>query len=432
MSAVTGGLPALGEWPPHTRWPDAVHRGVAALREVVSAAPCGDRATGPGPLCPDLLLAVSGGADSLALAVLAAVLRGTREGEGLGVGAVVVDHGLQAGSDAVAEAAAQVCRGLGLEPVGVETVQVEDGGDGPEAAARDARMAALAEAACRTGAPLVATAHTADDQAEQVLLALARGSGTRSLAGMPARRELVSGMSTGPDADGRGGARVELARPLLGLTRADTEAICAWAGVSWWVDPMNVRHDYRRVRVRERLLPLLEDEERGLGAGVRAGLVRSAAIAAEDAAALDAWADRELARLRLDTAAVATDDGAGPVASPGLCEKEQVTGEGVAAHGPLALDLDGLATLPAAVRHRVYARAAALTGADPTTRERLLAVDALVTQARRGGTSAGPVQLGGGTQVRRRRREAAGGGRAPGAGARTCARLEFHPDPAVD
>ncbi|XNZ00151.1 tRNA lysidine(34) synthetase TilS [Micrococcus luteus] len=395
---MEAGLPALGQWPPRTRWPGAVHRGVAALKEALGAPPM-------------VLLAVSGGADSLALAVLTAVLRGTREGEGLHVGAVAVDHALQPGSGEVAAAAGQVCRGLGLDPVCVETVQVQLRGDGLEAAARDARSTALVQAARRAGAGLVATAHTADDQAEQVLLALARGSGTRSLAGIPARRRLATG--------------VELVRPLLGLTRADTEAVCAWGGVTWWADPMNTDPDVRRVRVRETVLPLLEDEHRGLGAGVRAGLVRSAAIAAEDAAALESWAERELAALRLDDALDLP-----PLASeePG---RESPT-DAAPSRRRIALDLDGLAALPAAVRHRIYARAAALTGADPTTRERLLAVDALVTQARRGGTSAGPVQLGGGTQVRRRRREAAGGGTGAGAGARTCARLEFHPDPAVD
>lgn len=417
------GLPALGPWPPRTRWPDAVHRGVAALKELSAAAvraheADGDAGGGPAPepapgaesaagTAPAVLLAVSGGADSLALAVLAAVLRGTREGQGFSAGAVVVDHALQPGSGEVAAAAGQVCRRLGLDPVCVETVQVRPRGDGPEAAARDARMAALLAAARRTGAGWVATAHTADDQAEQVLLALARGSGTRSLAGIPARRALDDG--------------VDLGRPLLGLTRADTEAICTWAGVSWWTDPMNTDPDVRRVRVREHLLPLLEDSERGLGPGVRAGLARSAAIAAEDAAALDAWAERELAALMLGEGAeeAADAEDAGTAAAGG-------------ARRPIALDLEALAALPTALRHRIYARAAVLAGAETPTRERLTAVDALVTQARRGGTSAGPVQLGGGTQVRRRRREAAGGGRAPGVGARTCARLEFHPDPAVD
>lgn len=403
------GLPALGPWPPRTRWPDAVHRGVAALKEHVAGG------------APAVLLAVSGGADSLALAVLTAVLRGTREGEGLRAGTVVVDHRLQPGSGEVAAAAGQVCRGLGLDPVCVETVQVQPRGDGLEAAARDARMAALLQAARRAGAGLVATAHTADDQAEQVLLALARGSGTRSLAGIPARRGLADG--------------VELVRPLLGLTRADTEAICTWAGVSWWTDPMNTDPASRRVRVREHLLPRLEDAEHGLGPGVRAGLVRSAAIAAEDAAALDAWADGELAALMLseDTEDAEDSGTAGSEdAGPGVPPNELHPGVSPRTRRPIALDLDALAALPAALRHRIYARAAALAGAEPPTRERLTAVDALVTGARGEGTSAGPVQLGGGTEVRRRRRDASGSRKSPGAGARTCARLVFHPDPAVD
>jgi len=445
-----------------------VHRGVAALRELL--------VTSAGtPAAPrSLVLAVSGGADSLALAVLAAVLRGTRDGEGLRIGAVVVDHGLQEGSADVAQAAARVCTGLGLDPVTVQTVRVQARGEGLEAAARDARMTALAAAARRAGAGLVATAHTADDQAEQVLLALARGSGTRSLAGMPARRPLAqdgvgSAADIMPDAQRdtaeaqapreplvRGERHgptcaaephVDLVRPLLALTRADTEAVCAWAGVTWWADPMNTDPDVRRVRIRETVLPLIEDEHRGLGPGVRAGLVRSAAIAAEDAAALESWAARELTALTLDEAGPDRTDNAdvpdalGAPGAPCAFDAPDVPGgldasDAAAAAGAsrrrIALDLDGLAVLPAAVRHRIYARAAALTGADPTTRERLLAVDALVTQAHRGGSSAGPVQLGGGTQVRRRRRDAAGGGTDAGAGAHTCARLEFHPDPAVD
>lgn len=428
-AAVQAGLPGMDAWPPSTRWPDAVHRGVAALRQASGGGPGGGlhdaparraaavQAAGPaaGHDCAeddghtaavDLLLAVSGGADSLALAVLAAVLRGTREGAGLRIGATVVDHGLQPGSGQVAEAAAAVCRGLGLRPVTVEAVQVRPDGAGPEAAARTARMAALAQAAQRAGSGQVATAHTADDQAEQVLLALARGSGPRSLAGIPARRPLTPAVSAGPTEDG-GTAGVELVRPLLGLSRADTEAICAWAGVRWWSDPMNTGHDYRRVRVREHLLPLLEDARRGLGPGVRAGLVRTAAIAAEDAAALDCWAEQQFHLLRRDD-----EDADGLTDGPAR----------------LGLDLDGLAALPPAVRHRVYARAAALVGAAPTTRERLQAVDGLVTGAHRGGGSAGPVELGAGTRVSRRRREASG----PGGGAGGCVRLEFHSDPAVD
>ncbi|PPE86221.1 tRNA lysidine(34) synthetase, partial [Streptococcus agalactiae] len=131
---------------------------------------------------------------------------------------------------------------------------------------RDAGQGAAAPGA---GAAVVLTAHTADDQAEQVLLGLARGSGTRSLAGIPARGTLP------------GGAAV--VRPLLGLARADTEAICRWAGLTWFEDPHNRDPALLRSRVRTRVLPALEDPDAGLGPGVRVGLVRTAAIAAEDA-----------------------------------------------------------------------------------------------------------------------------------------------------
>ena len=207
----------------------------------------------------------------------------------------------------------------------------------------------------------VLTAHTADDQAEQVLLGLARGSGTRSLAGIPARGTLP------------GGAAV--ARPLLGLTRADTETICRWAGLTWFEDPHNRDPALLRSRVRTRVLPALEDPDAGLGPGVRAGLVRTAAIAAEDAAALDVWAGDEVTRLRVDP----------PAGDPRV----------------VSLDLDALAALPAAVRHRVIARAARAAGGQAPPRERILAVDALVTGARAGGTSAGPVELPGGVAAHR-------------------------------
>nr|WP_240968473.1 tRNA lysidine(34) synthetase TilS [Micrococcus luteus] len=339
-----------------------MHRAVAAVREALAGDGSCRADAGPGRAGnrPRGLVALSGGADSLALAVACAVLVGTRDGARLGpIGAAVVDHGLQSGSDAVAAAAADVARILGLTPVTVTRVEVARTGDGPEADARRARREALAAAARdagQGGAAVVLTAHTADDQAEQVLLGLARGSGTRSLAGIPARGTLP------------GGAAV--ARPLLGLTRADTETICRWAGLTWFEDPHNRDPALLRSRVRTRVLPALEDPDAGLGPGVRAGLVRTAAIAAEDAAALDAWAGDEFTRLRVDPRVV-------------------------------SLDLDALAALPAAVRHRVIARAARAAGGQVPPRERILAVDALVTGARAGGTSAGPVELPGGVAAHR-------------------------------
>lgn len=401
------GLSASAPWPPRARWPEALHRAVAAVRAVLEegVGPEGDAAAGPaapasGPAAPAFglraLVALSGGADSLALAAACAALTGTRAGERLGpVGAVVVDHGLQEASAEVAAAAADTARRFGLAPVTVTRVEVVPAGDGPEAAARTARRAALARAARaaagpvpghaeRGGAvtpvvavpvPLVLTAHTAEDQAEQVLLGLARGSGTRSLAGIPPRGRLPED--------------VPVARPLLGLTRADTEAICRWAGLTWFEDPHNRDPALLRSRIRTRILPALEDPDAGLGPGVRAALTRTAALAAEDADALDAWAARELDRLALP-AGEAGDVGA--------------EGAGVV----VALDLEGLAALPAAVRRRVIARAARRAGARNPARERVLAVDALVTDAHRGGGSAGPVELAGGVRAVR---EGAAGGR---------------------
>lgn len=211
-----------------------------------------------------VLVACSGGADSLALAEAVAF-----EAPKLAVaaGAVVVDHGLQDGSAAVATRAAAQCRRLGLDPVEVVAVQVEDGRAGPEAAARAARYAALEAAAERLGAELVLLGHTRDDQAEGVLLGLARGSGARSLSGMPARR-------------GR------YARPLLGLSRSQTAAAAAASGLRPWEDPHNADPAYARVRARS-LLAALEAE---LGPGVAAALARTADQLREDADHLDAEA----------------------------------------------------------------------------------------------------------------------------------------------
>ena len=152
-------------------------------------------ATGP------VLVACSGGPDSLALAAAAGIVAAR---SGLGVRAAVVDHGLQPGSDAVAAAVAHTLAGLGLEVV-VLPVVVDRTGTGIEAAARGARYAALSAAAAPD--ELVLLGHTLDDQAETVLLGLARGSGTRSLAGMPTRR------------DG-------FVRPLLGVRAETTRAAC--------------------------------------------------------------------------------------------------------------------------------------------------------------------------------------------------------------
>jgi tRNA(Ile)-lysidine synthase len=271
-----------------------------------------------------VLVACSGGADSLALAAATAFVapRGA-----VVAGAVVVDHGWSPGSAAVARAAAAECVALGLAPV--ETVRVDCTGDGgPEAAARSARYAALDDAARQVGAAAVLLGHTRTDQAETVLLALARGSGQRSLAGMPARRGVYR-------------------RPLLGLSREVTAAACADLGLTPWKDPANDDPAYRRTRARA-LLPVLEE---ALGPGLVAALARTAALAREDADALDAAAADLLERVQVGTA------------------KEP------------ALDVAALAAAPDAVRRRALRAAAVRSGspAGDVARVHVLAMDALVT-----------------------------------------------------
>jgi tRNA(Ile)-lysidine synthase len=239
-------------------------------------------------------VAVSGGADSLALAAATGHEAGRL---GLRAGAVTVDHGLQERSAARAELVAQTSRSLGLDPVDVRRVRVGRTG-GPEAAARAARYAALDEVA----ADVVLLGHTLDDQAETVLLGLARGSGARSLSGMRER-------------SGR------YRRPFLGLRRTETRAACRALGLDVWHDPHNADPAYLRVRVRREVLPALEA---AMGPGVVESLSRTGDQLRADADALDEWA--------------------GKVAAQGL-------------------HVEALAALPAAVRTRVLRRAAIDAGA---------------------------------------------------------------------
>ncbi|KUJ67535.1 tRNA(Ile)-lysidine synthetase [Streptomyces albus subsp. albus] len=287
----------------------------------------------PGPL---VLVACSGGADSMALASALAF-----EAPKLGIraGAVTIDHGLQAGSDLRAAEVADRLRVLGLDPV--ESIAVTVGrpvrpahsvpsdtagpgvpprgrarvSGGPEAAARDARYAALDAAAERHGAAAVLLGHTRDDQAETVLLGLARGSGTRSLSGMAQ----VSG------AQGR------YRRPFLQLDRQTARRACLAQSLPVWDDPHNTDPAYTRSRVRHEALPVLE---KALGKGVVEALARTAQLSRDDADALDAWAARAEAEVR-------AADG----------------------EGGTALDVAALYALPPAVRRRVLRRAAIAAGA---------------------------------------------------------------------
>jgi tRNA(Ile)-lysidine synthase len=220
-----------------------------------------------------VLVACSGGADSLALAAATAFVAPRL---GLFVGLVTVDHGLQAGSAARAADVAGWGASAGFDPVAVETVQVAGLSGGPEAAARTARYAALTDAASRLGAAAVLLGHTRDDQAETVLLALARGAGPRGLAGMPHRRGVFR-------------------RPLLEVTRADTRKACAALGLATWEDPHNTDPAYARSRVRADALPALIS---ALGPAVVDNLARTATQLAVDNQALDELAEAALTGAR--------------------------------------------------------------------------------------------------------------------------------------
>jgi tRNA(Ile)-lysidine synthase len=289
----------------------ALHPSLAAVRAGVRRSLAGLE---PGAT---VLVACSGGADSLAL-LAAAVFEGRTSSHRI-VG-VTVDHGLQDGSAERAEAVAAQKRAHGVDESAVATVAVDAPGIGPEAAAREARYSVLAELAVRFGAEVVLLGHTLDDQAETVLLGLARGSGARSLAGMR------------PQFD-------RFRRPLLAVTRTDTETACTVEGIEWWTDPHNSDPRFARSRVRTVVLPTLERE---LGPGVAAALARTADLLREDAEALDAEADRRLEALRGDS----------------------------------GLDVRALAALEPAIRHRVVRQATIDAGAiaSELTREHVLNV----------------------------------------------------------
>ena len=288
-----------------------------------------------------VLVACSGGADSLALAAATAFVAPRT---GLSAGAVIVDHRLQAGSAGRAATLAVQLQEMSLGPVEVLPVAVGSAG-GPEAAARAARYAALDEAAQRLGAGAVLLGHSRDDQAETVLLGLARGSGARSLAGMR-------------PASGR------YRRPLLALDRATLRAACLAQGLQPWDDPHNDDPRYARVRARRDVLPALEA---ALGPGVAGALARTARLLRDDADALDAEAARALPACR------------------------SAEGE---------LDVPALAVLPSAIRRRVLRAAALAAGSPPgeLALEHVEAVDGLVVAWR----GQGPLHLPGKVRVTRR------------------------------
>ncbi len=231
---------------------------------------------GPAPLRPPddggtVVVACSGGPDSLAL-LAATVAEARRLSPRRRVVGATVDHDLQDGSADHAAGVVETMARLGADETLTARVRVEESGQGPEAAAREARYAVLEQVATSTGAAAVLLGHTLDDQAETVLLGLTRGSGGRSIAGMRPRFGVFR-------------------RPLLECRRDQTVAACRALGVRTWSDPHNDDPRFTRVRVRRAVLPLLEEE---LGPGVAETLARTAALLRPDAEALDGYADRAL------------------------------------------------------------------------------------------------------------------------------------------
>ena len=299
-----------------------------------------------------VLVACSGGADSLALAAATAFVAPRA---GLRAGLVSVDHGLQPGSDSRAAAVAAWGAEVGLAPATAVAVSVDGRPGGPEAAAREARYEALAGAARELGAAAVLLGHTRDDQAETVLLALARGGGPRGIAGMPVRR-LIRG--------------VPFLRPFLDVSRAQTGAACADLGLRPWQDPHNADPAYARSRVRAAMPVLVE----ALGPDLVDNLARTASLVAADVEALDALAENS---------------------RPGVVYEDG------------SLDVASLAGLPTAVRTRLLRDLALRAGcpAGALSAAHVEAVDALVTDWH----GQGPVGLPGGlTVVRRQGRLTAG------------------------
>ena len=285
-----------------------------------------------------VIVATSGGADSLALA--AAVLLESQS-RSINPIAAIIDHGLQPNSADVAQAAKNELSKIGYSAIEIRKVAV-DIKDGMEASARRARYAALDEIARSHNAAAIFLGHTKDDQAETVLLGLARGSGTRSLSGMAQRID-------------------NYRRPLLSITRAQTEAACNEAGIKYWRDPHNQSMEFTRVRVREVVLPTMEKE---IGPGITDALSRSARLLRDDADALDQWSEEAFEEL-----------------------------------APDSMEIAALEALPRAIRTRVMRKAIYLAGAPAgsLTAEHIEAVEALVTDWK----GQGPVSLPGGVTAAR-------------------------------
>lgn len=310
---------------------------------------------------PLVLVACSGGRDSMALAAVSHIVCTSM---GVRCGAVIVDHGLQAGSERVASEAADRCRALGLGPVIMRNATVQARGEGLEAAARQARYDELCTAARESGAIAVLLAHTMDDQAETVLIGLLRSRGVDALAGMP---QVFT----------RSG--VTFARPLLTLTRDETTGLCEDLGVEYWDDPTNgdavdgeLPDDYPlRSRVRHDLLPAIE---RFAGFNVTRHFAESAQLARMDKEYLDQRSDEVMGEAvtavdrPASSAAVSTD-------TPRACAADDTNDSG---HGiGLMIGVKRIAREPEAIRLRVIAHALSQAGVNASAAQ-IAAIDRLV------------------------------------------------------
>ena len=306
---------------------------------------------------PLVLVACSGGRDSMALAAVSHIVCTSM---GVRCGVVIVDHGLQEGSEQVAGEAADRCRALGLGPVIVRNTTVQARGEGLEAAARQARYNELCTAARESGAIAVLLAHTMDDQAETVLIGLLRSRGVDALAGMP-QVFTRSGVT------------------LLTLTRDETTGLCEDLGVEYWDDPTNgdavdgeLPDDYPlRSRVRHDLLPAIE---RFAGFNVTRHFAESAQLARMDKEYLDQRSDEVMGEAvtavdrPVSSAAVSTD-------TPRACAADDTNDSG---HGiGLMIGVKRIAREPEAIRLRVIAHALSQAGVNASAAQ-IAAIDRLV------------------------------------------------------
>ena len=271
----------------------------------------------------NILVACSGGADSLALAWTSQVVT---KRIGLNLIAVIIDHQLIKESTQVAQDAKKKCEDFGIEKVVIKQIEVKDDKDGLEAAARKARYEAFEESVNEFNAKAVLLAHTQDDQAETMLMRLTRGSGAKSLSAM----KEVSG---------------KYLRPFLHIRKQVLVDALEKENISYWQDPANTNYKFLRAKVRHELMPKLIEV---LGESAIDSLDRTSGLLKEDNEALESIALESYEKLNKE------------------------------------LKVQELEKLPTAIRKRVIKIAALNSGVTPGpfSFEHIEAIDALVTNWR--------------------------------------------------